>query len=98
MAERPRGMGRGLAAILAASQREETEEELRELPIELIAPNPRQPRGRFDDEGLSALAESIRDGLRFNANFDDIIKYAPSVTVTSPEIGRWSVGVPPVGL
>ena len=27
----------------------------------------------------------IRDGLRFNANFDDIIKYAPSVTVTSPE-------------
>ncbi|QNK02206.1 TonB-dependent receptor domain-containing protein [Dyella telluris] len=27
----------------------------------------------------------IRDGLRFNSNFDDIIKYAPSVTVTSPE-------------
>ena len=27
----------------------------------------------------------IRDGLRLNANFDDIIKYAPSVTVTSPE-------------
>ncbi len=27
----------------------------------------------------------IRDGLRFNANFDDIIKYSPSVTVTSPE-------------
>ncbi|HEX7815615.1 TonB-dependent receptor [Dyella sp.] len=27
----------------------------------------------------------IRDGLRFNANFDDIIKYAPSVTVSSPE-------------
>ena len=27
----------------------------------------------------------IRDALRFNANFDDIIKYAPSMTVTSPE-------------
>ncbi|UXA51792.1 TonB-dependent receptor [Xanthomonas prunicola] len=27
----------------------------------------------------------IRDGLRFNANYDDIIKYAPSVSVTSPE-------------
>jgi iron complex outermembrane receptor protein len=27
----------------------------------------------------------IRDGLRFNANYDDIVKYAPSVTVTSPE-------------
>ena len=27
----------------------------------------------------------IRDGLRFNANYDDIVKYSPSVTVTSPE-------------
>ncbi|MFT4249251.1 MAG: TonB-dependent receptor [Pseudomonas sp.] len=27
----------------------------------------------------------IRDGLRLNSNYDDIIKYAPSVSVTSPE-------------
>ena len=27
----------------------------------------------------------IRDALRFNSNYDDIVKYAPSVTVTSPE-------------
>lgn len=27
----------------------------------------------------------IRDALRFNANFDDIVKYAPSMTVSSPE-------------
>lgn len=27
----------------------------------------------------------IRDGLRLNSNFDDIIKYAPSISVTSPE-------------
>ncbi|QSQ52219.1 TonB-dependent receptor domain-containing protein [Xanthomonas translucens] len=27
----------------------------------------------------------IRDGLRLNANYDDIIKYAPSVVTTSPE-------------
>lgn len=27
----------------------------------------------------------IRDGLRFNANYDDIVKYSPSVSVTSPE-------------
>ncbi|WP_347261590.1 TonB-dependent receptor [Rudaea sp.] len=27
----------------------------------------------------------IRDSLRLNANYDDIIKYAPSVTTTSPE-------------
>ncbi|UYK85403.1 TonB-dependent receptor [Xanthomonas sacchari] len=27
----------------------------------------------------------IRDGLRLNSNYDDIIKYAPSVVTTSPE-------------
>lgn len=59
MAERPKGMGRGLAAILAASPREEPEE-LREIAVELIAPNPHQPRREFDEAALSALAESIR--------------------------------------
>lgn len=57
MAER--GIGRGLAAILAVSPREQLEE-LRELPVELIGPNPAQPRRSFEEEGLLALAESIR--------------------------------------
>ena len=39
MAERSRGMGRGLAAILSTAPGE-GEPELRELPVELIAPNP----------------------------------------------------------
>src|SRR5947209_20165897 len=52
-------MGRGLAAILSVAPKDESEE-LRQLPIDLIAPNPRQPRGAFDDESLVALAESIR--------------------------------------
>src|SRR5437764_729049 len=59
VAERQRGMGRGLAAILSAVPRDE-HEEFRELPVELIAPNPAQPRRGFDEEGLLALAESIR--------------------------------------
>ena len=59
MAERQRGMGRGLAAILSVSPRDEAEE-LRELPTEMIAPNPHQPRRRFDEESLVALAESIK--------------------------------------
>lgn len=57
MAER--GIGRGLAAILAVTPQEATEE-LRDLPVELVAPNPNQPRRAFDEEGLLALAESIR--------------------------------------
>src|SRR2546422_440433 len=52
-------MGRGLAAILSAAPRDESEE-LRELPIELIEPNPSQPRRGFDESALVALADSIR--------------------------------------
>jgi ParB family chromosome partitioning protein len=51
-------MGRGLAAILSTSAREETG--LREIPTELIRPNPSQPRREFDDEALIALAESVK--------------------------------------
>ncbi|MGZ4268676.1 MAG: ParB/RepB/Spo0J family partition protein [Solirubrobacteraceae bacterium] len=61
MAER-RGMGRGLAAILAVSEQQAGEgAELRELHVELLAPNPDQPRKRFDQEQLQALSESLRE-------------------------------------
>jgi len=59
VAERQKGMGRGLAAILAVAPREEGEE-LRQIPLELISPNPNQPRQRFDQEALITLAASIR--------------------------------------
>src|SRR5579875_3763695 len=52
-------MGRGLAAILAAAPRDE-QEDLRQIPVELIGPNPHQPRTSFDDESLVGLADSIR--------------------------------------
>ncbi len=59
MAERQRGMGRGLSAILSVAPREEPEE-LRRLPTELIVPSPHQPRRQFDAEALAGLVESIR--------------------------------------
>ena len=59
MAERQKGMGRGLAAILSVAPKDDAEE-MRQLPVDLITPNPRQPRGSFDEETLVALAESIR--------------------------------------
>ena len=64
MAERPRGMGRGLSAILSPTIPPEGSEalpELRRLPVELIARNPRQPRERFDEAALLALSESVRE-------------------------------------
>jgi ParB family chromosome partitioning protein len=54
-----RGMGRGLAAILPETVATEQVGELRELPVGLIQPNPRQPRTNFDAETLAALASSI---------------------------------------
>jgi ParB family chromosome partitioning protein len=53
------GMGRGLEAILSVSSHGAAQEELREVPVESISPNPNQPRRRFDEEALSALAESL---------------------------------------
>jgi ParB family transcriptional regulator, chromosome partitioning protein len=59
---RPRpGMGRGLEAILSVSSEARTEGELRDLPVELIAPNPRQPRKYFDEDSLNALAGSLSE-------------------------------------
>jgi ParB family chromosome partitioning protein len=58
-------MGRGLAAILSADEQGEggTEHraELRTLPVELVVPNPKQPRRNFDQDALQALAGSIAD-------------------------------------
>jgi ParB family chromosome partitioning protein len=53
-----RGIGRGLAAILPESSSEDVGD-LRELPVDLIKPNPSQPRTRFDADSLSGLAASI---------------------------------------
>src|SRR3954467_13432856 len=60
-----RGMGRGLAAILSVSKPADGAQapppELRELPVELVRPNPAQPRKRFDDEALQGLAASLAE-------------------------------------
>ena len=61
MAKPKPGMGRGLEAILSVSGEgaKAAAEELRELPVELIVANPKQPRQRFDEEALQALAGSL---------------------------------------
>ena len=57
------GMGRGLGGDPAGAGAGATgpgrRRELRELPVELIAPNPNQPRRHFDEETLRALADSL---------------------------------------
>ncbi len=62
MAKPRPGMGRGLDAILSVTARpgvDAPEQELRELPVELISPSPSQPRRTFDEQALEALAGSL---------------------------------------
>lgn len=58
-----RGLGRGLDALLPSSPSfpEEASDgrSLREVPVEAITPNPRQPRSNFDEQALEELASSI---------------------------------------
>ena len=53
------GLGRGLSALLPGAVEEGFG--LLEIPVEAVAPNPRQPRTTFEDEALEALALSIRE-------------------------------------
>lgn len=69
-------LGKGLNALLApksavsretgtlsdppASSASDSDNVIRELPLDAVIPNPRQPRSVFRDEALGELAESIR--------------------------------------
>jgi ParB family chromosome partitioning protein len=62
-------LGRGLAALLPTSRATSTAsadpapesvDGLREVPLERIRPNPRQPRHHIDEQGLYELEASIR--------------------------------------
>jgi ParB family transcriptional regulator, chromosome partitioning protein len=63
MPESQRGMGRGLAAILSISEAGARDDapELREVAVELVRPNPVQPRKHFDEAALTSLAESLAE-------------------------------------
>jgi ParB family chromosome partitioning protein len=54
-------LGRGLEALISQDLRESVSEteRVKELDIDRIEPNPRQPRDRFDKDHLNQLASSI---------------------------------------
>lgn len=55
MSDKPRGLGRGLSALLPSDP-----EGVRSLPVAQLVPNRFQPRVQFDQAGIEELAESIR--------------------------------------
>jgi ParB family chromosome partitioning protein len=56
------GLGRGLSALIpGAPEAGEASGGLMEVPVNAVAPNPKQPRTRFDDDTIATLAASIRE-------------------------------------
>ncbi|MGH7756822.1 MAG: ParB/RepB/Spo0J family partition protein, partial [Vulcanimicrobiaceae bacterium] len=55
-----RGLGRGLGALLGDDETR-PENDLRQIPVAAIRPNPQQPRTNFDAQALVELESSIRE-------------------------------------
>lgn len=63
------GLGRGIEALFEDEPQIEETEEVQELDLGDIRPNPYQPRKRFDDKSLKELSDSIKE----NGVFQPII-------------------------
>lgn len=63
------GLGRGIEALFEDEPQIEEIEEVKELDLSDIRPNPYQPRKRFDDKSLRELSDSIKE----NGVFQPII-------------------------
>ena len=63
------GLGRGIEALFEDEPQIEEVEEVKELDLSDIRPNPYQPRKRFDDKSLKELSDSIKE----NGVFQPII-------------------------
>ncbi|WP_212522904.1 ParB/RepB/Spo0J family partition protein [Actibacterium sp. MT2.3-13A] len=69
MSKKPRGLGRGLSALMAdvnlnepsAGPAARPAKPDTTLPVEKLEPNPDQPRRHFSEEALKELSESIRE-------------------------------------
>lgn len=59
MAMKQRGLGRGLGALLTDYSENDAAQAVTTLSLQRIEPNPNQPRKRFDEVELQALADSI---------------------------------------
>jgi ParB family transcriptional regulator, chromosome partitioning protein len=58
---RPKGLGRGLDALLSGADRTDAKDALQAVAIDRVQPGKYQPRTRMDDAALEDLAASIRE-------------------------------------
>ena len=59
--EKKGGLGRGLGALFEEEPQVKPAEEIEDLPLAEVRPNPYQPRKNFDEKKLAELAESIKE-------------------------------------
>lgn len=60
MAAKRKALGRGLSALIPETLEKEDYERIQEIDIDLIRPNPNQPRKIFEQDKLNELTESIK--------------------------------------
>ena len=56
-----KALGKGLSAIIPDANRMENSESYFQCPIEMIEPNPYQPREEFATQALEELARSVKE-------------------------------------
>ena len=62
MSLRRNALGRGLDSLISMNDiQTDGSSAINEIEIDLISPNPEQPRRTFDEETLAELAASIRE-------------------------------------
>jgi ParB family chromosome partitioning protein len=60
MAAKRKALGKGLSALIPENLEKEDYERIHEIDIDLISPNPNQPRKVFEQDKLNELTESIK--------------------------------------
>lgn len=55
------GLGRGLDSLMPEADETQSESGLHQLPVDLITPNPDQPRQNFNSEKMEELTDSIAE-------------------------------------
>jgi ParB family transcriptional regulator, chromosome partitioning protein len=61
MAQRKRGLGRGLEALIQSGSHPDAAAQVLEIGVDAIAPNPFQPRTQLTETELAGLVDSIRE-------------------------------------
>ena len=82
------GLGRGLDSLFADLPEEDTSGGLSTLPVREIEPDPDHPRKNFDEESLSALAQSITENGLLQPIAVRPKKAGPGYTIIAGE-RRW---------